>query len=59
MKLVFLLLATISLSSQGNATEFTGVVKSEDGKPLSGVQILTYAPAGPANILGMQNGNKH
>jgi hypothetical protein len=53
MKLIFLFIAIISLSSRGTATEISGVVKSEDGKPLSGVQILTYAPAGPADILGM------
>jgi hypothetical protein len=53
MKLTFLLFAIISLNSTGNATELSGVVKSQAGKPLSGVQILTYAPAGPANILGM------
>src|SRR5438132_4333270 len=54
MKLIFLLIATIGLGSTGNATELSGVVKSEDGKPLSGVQIRTYAPAGSAEILGMQ-----
>src|ERR1700687_822983 len=54
MKLICLLFATIGLSSIGNATELTGVVKSEAGKPLSGVQILTYAPAGSADILGKQ-----
>ena len=54
MKLILLLIATIGLSSTGNATELSGVIKSEDGKPLSGVQILTYAPAGPAEILGMR-----
>jgi len=53
MKLILLLIATIGLSSTGNATELSGVIKSEDGKPLSGVQILTYAPAGPADILDM------
>lgn len=53
MKLIFLLIAIIGLSSRGSATELSGVIKSEDGKPLSGVQILTYAPAGPADILGM------
>jgi hypothetical protein len=53
MKLIFLLIAIIGLSSRGSATELSGVVKSEDGKPLSGVQILTYAPAGPTDILGM------
>lgn len=54
MKFIFIFISTIVLSSIGNATELSGVVKSEDGKPLVGVQILTYAPAGPANILGMQ-----
>src|SRR5258705_4560110 len=53
MKFIFLLFATIGLGLTGTATELSGVVKSEDGKPLSGVQILTYAPAGPADILGM------
>ena len=54
MKLILLLLTTISLSSTGGATEINGVVKSEAGKPLAGVQILTYAPAGPANIVGIE-----
>ena len=54
MKLFLLLIATIGLSSTCSATELSGVVKSEDGKPLPGVQILTYAPAGPASILGRQ-----
>jgi hypothetical protein len=46
MKLIFLLIAIIGLSSRGSATELSDVVKSEEGKPLSGVQILTYAPEG-------------
>lgn len=54
MKLIIVLLATIALSSTVRATELKGVVKSEVGKPLAGVQILTYASAGPANILGME-----
>ena len=54
MKFIILVFATIGLSLTGNATELSGVVRSEDGKPLSGVEILTYAPAGPANILGMR-----
>ena len=54
MKLILLLLATIALSSTARATELRGVVKSEAGKPLAGVEILTYAPAGPATILGRQ-----
>lgn len=53
MKFIILVFTTIGLSLTVNATELSGVVKSEDGKPLSGVEILTYAPAGPANILGM------
>src|SRR5262245_4170474 len=54
MKFIFLFIATITLSFTGHATELKGIVKSEDGKPLTGVQIRTYAPAGPANILGTQ-----
>ena len=54
LKFLLLFVATIALSSTIKATEITGVVKSHDGKPLSGVQITTDAPAGPANILGMQ-----
>lgn len=42
MKFIFVLFALIGLGLTGNATELSGVVKSEDGKPLPGVQILTY-----------------
>lgn len=54
MKLIFLLTAIVMLSSTSSAVEITGVVKSEDGKPLAGVQIKTHAPAGPAKIFGIQ-----
>ena len=54
MRLLLLLSAIMSLSTTTSAFELRGVVKSEDGKPLAGVQIKTYAPAGPAKILGMQ-----
>lgn len=54
MRIIVLLIATMYLCSPGNAAELNGIVKSEDGKPLAGVQVLTYAPAGPAKILGMQ-----
>ena len=54
MKLILILIATITFSMIGNATEISGVVRSADGKPLVGVRILTYAPAGPANIVGIQ-----
>jgi hypothetical protein len=53
MKFIFVLFALIWLGLTGNATELSGVVKSEDGKPLPGVQIRTFAPAGPADILDM------
>jgi len=54
MRLILLLIATIILSSTANAVELTGIVKSEDGKPLAGVEISTYAPAGPGKVLGIQ-----
>jgi len=55
LKLIFFVLATVGLSSITNAVELTGVVKSKDGKPLSGVQILTYAPSvGSVEFLGKQ-----
>lgn len=54
MKLILLLLATIALSSTGRATEISGVVKSTAGKPLAGVQIFTYAPAGSGKIVGIE-----
>ncbi len=55
MKLILLIIVTIGISSISNAAEIVGVVKSEHGKPLSGVQILTYAPAvGSVEILGRQ-----
>ena len=54
MKLILLLSALLTLSTHARAFELKGTVKSEDGKPLAGVQILTYAPAGPAKILGIQ-----
>jgi hypothetical protein len=54
MKLILLLIALTTLSSSSVAAELNGVVKSEDGKPLAGVQVLTYAPAGPATILGIK-----
>src|SRR6185503_3663151 len=54
MKLIFCLFAIVTLAITTRATELRGVVKSEDGKPLGGVRILTYAPAGPATILGIK-----
>ena len=54
MRVILLLLATITLSSTARATELKGVVKSEAGKPLAGVEILTYAPNGPATLFGRQ-----
>lgn len=54
MRLILLLSALISLSTTTRAFELRGVVKSDDGKPLAGVEIKTYAPAGPAKILGRQ-----
>lgn len=54
VKLILLISALLSLSTTARAFELKGTVKSEDGKPLAGVQISTYAPAGPAKILGMQ-----
>jgi hypothetical protein len=51
---IVLLVAALCLSFSANAAELKGVVKSEDGKPLAGVEVLTYAPAGPAAILGRQ-----
>ncbi len=47
------------LASSAKAVELSGVVKSEDGKPLSGVQILTYAPLEEkAESLGTQMSTK-
>lgn len=54
MKLILSLIAIAILSLSADATELSGVVKSEDGKPLAGVKITTYAPAGPATILGVK-----
>src|SRR5687768_18447389 len=53
MKLILLLSALLTLSTHARAFEFKGTVKSVDGKHLAGVQILSYAPAGPAKILGI------
>ena len=46
MKGAFLLLIVIGGCSllPVNATELSGIVKSESGKPLPNVRILTYAP---------------
>ena len=57
MKLIFYLIAIVTLTTTTRATELRGVVKSEDGKPLGGVRILTYAPNGPATILGIKTAN--
>jgi hypothetical protein len=54
LKFILLLVATVLLNSTVTAAEITGVVKSADGKPLSGVQVKTNAPAGPAKILGRE-----
>jgi len=54
MKLIMLLIAALGVGPSVGAAELKGVVKAEDGKLLAGVRILTYAPAGPAKILGMQ-----
>ena len=54
MKVILLLITTVVLTSTSSAAEIKGVVKSEDGKPLAGVEIKTDAPAGPAKILGIQ-----
>ena len=54
VKLILLISALLSLSTTARAFELKGTVKSEHGKPLAGVQISTYAPAGPAKILGIQ-----
>lgn len=41
----------VTLPALANGAELNGVVKSETGKPLAGVQILTYAPdAGTMNL---------
>ncbi len=53
MKLPLILIAIVTLNAT-SASGLTGSVKSEAGKPLAGVEILTYAPAGPATILGRQ-----
>lgn len=44
LKQIILVASICGLSSIAGAVELTGVVKSEDGKPLAGVQIKTYAP---------------
>lgn len=53
MKFILALIAIVTLNAT-SASGLTGKVKSETGKPLAGVEILTYAPAGPATILGRQ-----
>lgn len=55
LKLVAIAIIAVGLSSTTKAVELTGILESEDGKPLSGVQVLSYAPhQGSAELLGRQ-----
>lgn len=61
MKTNYLLLIVMGLclASSAKAVELSGIVKSEDGKPLSGVRILTYAPLDEKpESLGLQMSTK-
>ena len=54
-RVFLILILTLTLTTVANAAELNGVVKSETGTPLSGVQILTYAPhAGTIDLGSMK-----
>lgn len=54
VNVLLLIVMGFCLAYSAKAVELSGVVKSEEGKPLGGVQILTYAPLEEkSEFLGM------
>lgn len=49
--LFFLFGVTFCSALSANANQLTGAVRSESGKPLSGVKVLTYAPSNEGREL--------
>ncbi len=49
--LFFLICSSCCSAMSGRAMELTGAVKSESGKPLNGVKVLTYAPSNEGRKL--------